>query len=333
MRNQEQNTIIRGIPVGPLELGIPVQALFWVAIILLLTSCAHFDHSPAGWNEFERFALTAGPMQLHYEEYGSGEPIVFLHGFGASTYAWRYVVQPLAATTRVILLDLKGFGQSPKPRDEKYSVYDQAHLVRQFIYEHDLRNVTLVGHSFGGGVALVTALYLSEIAPERLKRLILIDSISYPQPMPSFIRILATPVVGALVTSFVPVKIQVRHVLALAYYDARQISEEAVTTYAEPLRMAGARYAIRETARQIIPSDLPELAQKYRQISMPTLILWGREDTIVPLTHGEHLHHTILNSRLIILDHCGHVPHEETPEAALHAMQAFISGDQNMSLP
>ena len=83
----------------------------------------------------------------------------------------------------------------------------------------------------------------------------------------------------------------------------------------------------------VIPSDLAELAQKYRQISIPTLILWGREDTIVPLTHGERLHHAILNSRLIILDHCGHIPHEETPEAALHAMQTFISGDQKMALP
>jgi pimeloyl-ACP methyl ester carboxylesterase len=324
--------MILRIHVGLLGHSMPIQALFCVAIILM-TSCARFDHSPAGWNAFERSALTTGPMQLYYEEYGSGEPMVFLHGFGASTYAWRYVVQPLVATTRVILLDLKGFGQSPKPRDEKYSVYDQAHLVRQFIYEHDLRNVTLVGHSFGGGVALVTALYLSEIAPERLKRLILIDSVSYPQPMPSFIRILATPVVGALVTSFVPVKIQVRHVLELAYYDTRKIPEEAVATYAEPFHMAGARYAMRETARQIIPSDVAELAQKYGQISVPTLILWGREDTIIPLANGERLHHAIPNSRLIILDHCGHIPHEETPEAALHAVQAFISGDQKMSLP
>jgi pimeloyl-ACP methyl ester carboxylesterase len=311
---------------------MPRQALCCV-VILLLISCARFDRSPTGWNAFERSTLTAGPVQLHYEEHGAGEPMVFLHGFGASTYAWRYVVQPLATTTHIILLDLKGFGRSPKPRDEKYSVYDQAHLVRQFIYEHNLRNVTLVGHSFGGGVALVTALYLSETAPERLKRLILIDSISYPQPMPSFIRILATPVVGALVTSFVPIKSQVRHVLELAYYDTRQISEEAVATYAEPLRMAGTRYAMRETARQIIPPDFAELAQKYRQISVPTLILWGREDTIVPLAHGERLHHAIPNSRLIILDHCGHIPHEETPEAALHAVQAFISDTQKRSLP
>jgi pimeloyl-ACP methyl ester carboxylesterase len=311
---------------------MPRQALCCV-VILLLTACARFDRSPTDWSAFERSTLTAGPVQLHYEEHGAGEPMVFLHGFGASTYAWRYVVQPLATTMHIILLDLKGFGQSPKPRDEKYSVYDQAHLVRQFIYEHNLRNVTLVGHSFGGGVALVTALYLSETAPERLKRLILIDSISYPQPMPSFIRILATPVVGALVTSFVPIKSQVRHVLELAYYDTRQISEEAVATYAEPLRMAGTRYAMRETARQIIPPDFAELAQKYRQISVPTLILWGREDTIVPLAHGERLHHALPNSRLIILDHCGHIPHEETPEAALHAMQAFISDTQKRSLP
>ena len=306
-----------------------IRALFWGALILL-TSCAYFDHSPTDWNEFEHSALTASTVQLHYEEYGAGEPMVFLHGFGASTYSWRFLVKPLATNRRLILLDLKGFGQSPKPRDDKYSVYEQAHLVRQFIYEHKLRNVTLVGHSFGGGVALVTALSLTEIAPERLKQLILIDSVSYPQPMPCFIRILATPVVGALVTSLVPVETQVRHVLALAYYDARQISEEAVVTYAKPLRMADAHYAMRETARQIIPPDFAELAQKYRHISVPTLILWGREDRIVSLANGEHLHHAIPNSRLVILDRCGHIPHEETPEATLHAIQAFLSSEQKM---
>ena len=85
-------------------------------------------------------------------------PLLLIHGFGASTYTWRHIAPELARTHRVIAVDLKGFGQSDKPFDSRYSVFDQAELLAELIEEKDLHNLTLVGHSFGGGIALMLAL-------------------------------------------------------------------------------------------------------------------------------------------------------------------------------
>jgi pimeloyl-ACP methyl ester carboxylesterase len=121
---------------------------------------------------------------LYYETHGTGDPILFLHGFGANIYAWRHIVAPLSKHYQLILVDLKGFDASPKPDDKKYSISDQADLISQFIVKHNLKNLTIVGHSFGGGVALLTAIQLSENGSNRLSALILIDSIAYKHPSP-----------------------------------------------------------------------------------------------------------------------------------------------------
>src|SRR6478736_7392905 len=87
------------------------------------------------------------PVELHVEIFGSGPPLIALHGFGGNTYTWHAIRNELSAGHTVYAFDLKGFGQSPKPRDGKYSVYDQSRLILDYIARHALRDVTLVGHS------------------------------------------------------------------------------------------------------------------------------------------------------------------------------------------
>ena len=90
---------------------------------------------------------------LHFEEYGSGDPILAIHGLGASVYTWRKLKGRLP-DHKLILIDLKGHGESPKPHDKNYSIADHAELVLQFIREQDLKNLTLMGNSYGGAVSL-----------------------------------------------------------------------------------------------------------------------------------------------------------------------------------
>jgi pimeloyl-ACP methyl ester carboxylesterase len=264
-------------------------------------------------------------MRLHYEERGSGEPILFVHGFGASIFSWRYLVPALEKNARLILLDLKGFGRSPKPADGQYSVYDQAQLVHRFIADRDLTNLTLIGHSYGGGVALVTSLSLLAEGHQRLRRLVLIDSVGYKQPLPLFVRILRNAVLGPLAVTVVPRKLQVLSILKLAYHDSGKITGAAVDNYAEPLSSPGGRQALRETAKAMIPPDIEALTSQYRRITVPTLILWGKEDHIVPLAIGMRLKEDIPNSTLDVIEECGHIPHEEQPERALAAVQGFLA--------
>jgi pimeloyl-ACP methyl ester carboxylesterase len=268
---------------------------------------------------------TRDEVDLHYEQHGSGEPLLLIHGFGASTYSWRFVTPALAKQHRVIALDLKGFGASPKPERADYSAHEQVNLAASFVRKHDVGGMTLVGHSFGGAVALLLALALATDARYRPKRLILIDTAAYPQRLPFFMRVLRNPLLGRLAGMLLPDRVQVRHVLKLAYYDDTRIPDEAVTVYAKALGMPGGRTALRLAAAHLVPPDIDEITARFSRIDIPTLIVWGRQDAIVPLAVGERLHWNIPASKMVVIDRCGHIPHEECPEAALRVVLDFLN--------
>jgi len=261
---------------------------------------------------------------LYFEETGAGDPLVCLHGFGASTYTWRDVMPSLAAAHKVYALDLKGHGRSPKPEDGRYAVADHAALVLQFIADHNLPSVTLVGHSFGGGVALSVAVELEKSRPGVLKSLILIDAAAYRQRLPAFIRVLRTPVFGPIIQRVVPVRAQVKNVLKLAYYNDDRVPQASIDAYAAALRLPGGRYALRETAKEIVPGDIDDVSAGYATIRAPTLLVWARHDAIIPLSIGERLRQAIPNSRLVIVENAGHQVHEESPAEVRKAIDAFL---------
>ena len=303
-----------------------LRATRWLllAMCLCLASCAVLDSSRPGYASLAQDMAPDSGLSLHYETYGHGKPVVLIHGLGVNSFTWRHLIAPLSQHHRVITLDLKGYGMSPKPDDDMYSLYDQSRLVSQFIIEHDLRNVTLVGHSYGGGVALASAVYLSRAHPGRLERLVLIDSIAYKQSLPMFVRLLATPILGPLLVHLVPETRQIRSIMELTYYDDRLIENESVELYAQSLRSPGAKNALLSTARQILPSDIEEFAQMYRELRVPTLILWGKEDEIIPLSIGQRLAFDLPNATLKVLADTGHAPQEESPKETLRLIEGFL---------
>lgn len=274
---------------------------------------------------FARLGPPDAPVKLFYEEKGQGSPILLIHGFGASTYTWRRIAPPLAETHRVIAVDLKGFGQSDKPFDERYSIFDQAELLKQLIVGNDLRDLTLVGHSFGGGVALLLALDDDPRLEGRISKLVLLDTIAYAQDIPVSFRMLNMPVVSHLGVRMLPPAVQARLALRIAYLDNSKIEDEEVEMYAAPLRTAAGKHAIIHSARQIIPEGLEEISERYKTITVPTLIGWCDHDRIVPLDVGLKLRRTLPNAHLKIIDDCGHMPQEEQPEATLELIQGFLA--------
>ena len=275
---------------------------------------------------YARLGPPDNPVKLFYRDEGSGPPLLLIHGFGASTFTWRYLAPDLARTNRVIAVDLKGFGQSDKPFDERYSVYDQAGLLAQLIEEKDLRDLTLVGHSFGGGVALLLALEAQHRLQGRISRIVLLDSIAYPQNVPVFFRMLDMPVVSQLGIRMVPSSVQTRIALKIAYFDDSKIDPEEVEAYAAPLKTAAGKHAIIHSARQIVPENIESLSERYKSIELPTLILWCDHDRIVPLEVGIKLRRTLPNSALKLVEECGHMPQEEQPESTLRLLREFTGG-------
>jgi pimeloyl-ACP methyl ester carboxylesterase len=262
--------------------------------------------------------------ELHYETYGDGDPVLCLHGLGACLYTWRNLIEPLSQSHRLILVDLKGCGASPKPRDGRYSVQDQAELVYQFIQEHDLRNLTLIGTSYGGAVSLMVATMLCEMDRGRLAKLILIDSAGYDESLPWHLKLLKIPVLGWLSIHITPGKASTRRVLRFVYCNHRLITREQIDAYTKPIRSPGARQALLQTARQAVPKNIDELTPKYKDIFVPTLIVWGEEDKVIPLKIGKMLAEAIPDSKLVVLPEVGHAPHEEAPEKTLPHILEFL---------
>ena len=281
------------------------------------------DKNIPGWAQY-RNPDKVNELQLASSSVGEGNPVLLIHGFGASSYSWRHIIAPLAQKYRVITIDLKGFGESPKPRDDLYSVYEQARLVRNFILENDLQNVRIIGHSYGGGVALVTSIYLAASHPNLQNSLVLIDSIAYPQDLPDFVEVLATPVLGPLLIYTIPNTIQVKSLLKKVYVNDALIPQSAIDHYAGNLDKPNAKYATLTTARQMLPIDLQQFSNNYSSLTIPTLIIWSKDDEIVPLEIGERLHADLPNSRMVVIKDVGHAVQEEKPSLLLPHLQQFL---------
>ncbi|HKP37405.1 MAG TPA: alpha/beta hydrolase [Pyrinomonadaceae bacterium] len=263
---------------------------------------------------------------LHYAIYGTGKPLLAIHGLGACVYTWREFVRTADVFPgyQIILVDLKGCGESLKPHDNNYSILTQRDLVYEFLEERGLRDLTLVGNSYGGGVSLLLTLKLCANERGRLAKLILIDSAAYNKLLPLHVKLLRVPLIGWLGVHLLSPRNQVKKVLDACYYDHAKISEESITEYSRPIAAPGGRYALLKIGQQAIPKNFDELTQQYPKLKVPTLIIWGVNDKIIPPVIGEMLHAAVGGSRLELINNCGHMPQEEKPEETIKLMREFL---------
>lgn len=265
-------------------------------------------------------------LPIHVEVHGRGRPILLIHGFAGSAFSWRYWVPDLAQDHRVVLVDLKGHGSAPAPRDGQYSPEDQADLVYRHLVHEDLSDVTLVGHSMGGAIALLVALRCIDEGEGRVSRMALVAGAAFPQPLPPFIKMARGPV-GRMIMRFLPKRRLVRKVLRSIVHDRAGISESQVLGYSEPLRSRAHQIAILETAAQLVPADPEAVTARFPEIRQPTLLLWGEHDHVVPLWVGERLAEVLPHATLHVLEECGHLPPEEKPSESLEAFRRFLQKD------
>jgi len=302
-----------------------VKILALLVVAVLTASCSGVYQKSDEDVSYVSLSEGANKVRLAYRDKGSGKPVLLLHGFGASSYTWRHVEPALvAAGHRVLTVDLKGFGLSDKPLDENYSIFDQAALITQFITQLKLKNLTVVGHSLGGGVTLVLALEKDKKKRKRITKIVLIDSVAYSQNIPIAFSILRTPVLGKISSSLVPLDVQARVALRLAYYDNSKFDSRDVKQYAYPLKDKGSRNAMIQTARKIMPENLPELSNRYKTIQIPALIIWCDHDKVIKPNIGLRLHNDLPNSIFRVVRKCGHLPQEEKPQRTISLITDFL---------
>lgn len=278
-------------------------------------------------------ANAASELNLNVETHGigMGRPVVALHGFLATLESWRGLV-PLVPDRELWLFDLKGHGASPCPVDGKYTVQDQADLVLARILEEDMRDLTLIGHSFGGGVALLVAIALIKEGKGRLARLVLIDSLAFPEALSGWAEGLRSvwPFTYGTVPLFALSEsaaiYAVRMGMRILCKHPENITEAAIRGYAGNLRPPERASAMIQTGRNLVEAQYEPIATDFKIIDVPTLIVWGREDPLVPLEpSSSRLHEGIEGSTLVIpAEPCGHIPHEELPDPVLGEIAAFL---------
>lgn len=268
--------------------------------------------------EYSKFADING-VKIHYQEKGTGEPIVLIHGYTSSVYTWKDIFEPLSEKYRVIALDLKGFGFSEKPEGD-YSRRAQSEIVNGLLEHLKIEKAWIAGNSMGGETALNVALF----HPEKVKGLILIDSAGVRIPGKESLApwYLQTPVVGRVLTALALTSDSlVREGLKKSFYDDSKISDDRVAFYYQPLKTRGGQYAATKARIDFV---LYPIEDQLNKVNVPTLILWGAEDELIPLEAGKKMNSLIKDSKLVVFENCGHIPQEELPDRVLSEMTNFI---------
>jgi len=298
--------------------GIYMYRFIYIAItIVLFSGCV--TKNPNTW-QYRVINAPTSDIKLHTNISGKGKPLLMLHGFGSSSYSFHHIVEPLSKKYRVYNFDLKGFGNSPKPKDYRYSVYDQAVLVSNFIKEHNLTDITLIGHSYGGGVALSLAL----MDQKNIKKMVLIDPAAYKQYIPSLIRKVQIPFIGPLAFYLLPSSYEVKESYYYAFYDKKKINKTTIKEITNNLSKENAKTAYLYAIDDLIPEDISDVSKRYKYIKIPTLILWGDKDVVIRKSKGYRLNKDLQNSELKIIKNCGHIPHEEKPKTVLKYLLNFL---------
>ncbi len=272
--------------------------------------------------ENSHFAEVDGAT-IHYQEFGepANPTLLLLHGYTASTYVWRTVAPRLAdAQFHVVAVDLLGFGYSDKPASFDYTIASQARMVERLMNRLGIGKATLIGSSYGGAVASTLALD----ATERVEKLVLVGAVCNDEVLQNpLLKLAAIPVLGEVLTPFLLdsktfLKARMKRTLAPASHHL--IDEERVESVIRPLKAKDAHHSVLASGRNW---DANRIQADAHLINQPTLLIWGENDSIVPLRNGECLYDAMLNSRLVVLENCGHLPQEEKPERFVELVGEF----------
>jgi pimeloyl-ACP methyl ester carboxylesterase len=261
-------------------------------------------------------------LSIHYTIEGSGPTLVLLHGVMASLHTWDGWVDQLASSFRVVRIDLPGFGLSDHLTDpEHYSPEHSMALFDKLRAALGLERFHIAGNSLGGFMAWYYAVH----HPDRVDRLILIDPIAYPQPLPPIMQFVALPGIGEIARFFSP-RVLVEQSVRQVYGDPRAIRKEVVDRYYEIMMRAHNRFAMVETFRRIksMSTDLSISAQ-IRKVRAPTLLMWGEKDRWVPPALIANWKRDLSNLEVKVYQGAGHIPMEELPVETARDARAFLT--------
>jgi len=269
-----------------------------------------------------------------YHQMGEGPPLLLVHGITSSSRTWKSVMPRLAERYTVIAPDLLGHGRSAKPHGD-YSLGAYASGIRDLLVTLDVPKATVVGHSLGGGIAMQFAYQF----PERISRLVLVDTGGIAREVNRALRAAALP--GAeyvLPVLFSPTLhdagLKVRNLLAGIGLRGSADVEGVAEGFAS-LTEADARRAFLSTVRSVIEPTGQRVSaadRLYLTREIPSMIVWGDRDRIIPVSHADLAHELMPGSRLEIFPGAGHFPFNDDPDRFIRVLDEFIAGTEEANL-
>lgn len=279
----------------------------------------------ARWAQTPSQFMAIQGMQVHVRDEGPRSdpvPIVLLHGTSASLHTWDGWTEALKGQRRVIRFDLPAFGLTgPSPQND-YTLEAYVRFVEDVVNALGVQTFTVAGNSLGGQVAWASAAAL----PHRVQSLVLVDAAGYPmqpQSLPIGFKIARIPGLRGLAEVVLPrgvIEASLRNV----YGDPSKVTPELVDRYYELTLREGNRQALAYRFDQMQKMDVAKSMAAIKSLKVPTLILWGAKDRLIPLENGRRFAADITGSELVVFDDLGHVPQEEDAKRTVNAVLRFL---------
>jgi pimeloyl-ACP methyl ester carboxylesterase len=275
----------------------------------------------AAATELEPRYVKVGRAKVFHYDVGTGPAIVLVHGFNHHAEAWvRNIAVLAAAGHRVVALDLPGFGRSGVPR-MRYSLKGYAEFVVQFLDALDIKRAHLVGSSMGGAIVLKA----TALEPRRVITVTGVDPAGMFDSVPRTWALAANPVVRAALRQVMGRRRLLEWSHARAYHDQTLSSALQVDVMEEAYTQPGYKDHILGMAESmLLKPDGGMLWDDLPNLKRPALVVWGRQDRTLPVTHAYRAAHRIRGAELRIYDRCGHLPMYEQADAFNADLLAFI---------
>jgi 4,5:9,10-diseco-3-hydroxy-5,9,17-trioxoandrosta-1(10),2-diene-4-oate hydrolase len=274
--------------------------------------------------------VQAGSILTRYWTLGrTGSPVILIHGLGASADIWMKNIDILAQRHRVYVPDVVGFGLSEKPEDLRTPFYF-TQFINEFMTSLEIKRAVLIGHSLGGGIALQYTIQ----HPDKVEKLVVADGAGLGREVIYTLKLMSLPLIGELMSY--PTRFGVSMFFKLAVRNPGIITDNIIDTYYDLFRLPGARRFLLQVVRSIVTlqggrKDLlrPVLANLHT-ITAPTLIVWGRQDRVLPLKHAYVAREHIPNAKLHIIENCGHITNLECPDEFNDVVTCFLDNETDM---
>lgn len=275
-------------------------------------------------------------VQIGYDVQGNGPgTVVLVHGLAASKEAWDLMMPGLLEICgcRVYRMDLRGHGDSSTPDDHGYSVVENAKILRAFLSRERLQNITLIGHSYGGAVALETTLNSKRDNPGLIRNLVLISTPAVDQHWSVFVSQNRHEQYIAAIDRIMPAKMRAFLVVHGRNPKVSEGTQARMRLYERLWKDPGRCLAARRTTSEFLDRGLRRLAEREHDTGVPTLVMAGTRDHLVRSIRGKELAESIPGARFELLGGIGHAMQEDAPERVVGVLADFLQYSQKPIAP